>query len=120
MTDTAGEIRHENGLLDAALDAIAAADVDVVMHAHRSDRDFERNADLVGEPVWLRQIESPRPVGELGAGAPGGALPAGEHQPMLTSHPNRRRQQVEQAVQREPERVVQALRAWMAEDEVGS
>jgi hypothetical protein len=26
-------MRHENGLLDAALDAIAAADVDVVMDA---------------------------------------------------------------------------------------
>src|SRR4051812_17906995 len=76
------------------------------------------SADLVGEPVWLRQIEQPRPVGELAAG-PGGALGAG-HEPMLTSHPNRRRQQVEQAVQREPERVVQALRAWMAEDEAGS
>jgi flagellar M-ring protein FliF len=78
------------------------------------------SADLVGEPVWLRQIESPRPVGELGAGGVAGALPGGEHQPLLTSHPNRRRQQVEQAVQREPDRVVQALRAWMAEDETGS
>jgi flagellar M-ring protein FliF len=74
------------------------------------------SADLIGEPVWLNQIESPRPVGELSAGG-AGALGEG-HEPMLTSHPNRRRQQVEQAVQREPERVVQALRAWMAEDEV--
>jgi flagellar M-ring protein FliF len=74
------------------------------------------SADLIGEPVWLNQIESPRPVGELSAGG-GGALTEGGHEPMLTSHPNRRRQQVEQAVAREPERVVQALRAWMAEDE---
>jgi flagellar M-ring protein FliF len=71
------------------------------------------DADLIGEPVWLRQIESPRPVGELGAGL--GGDPA--TQPMLTSNPNRRRQQIEQAVQREPERVVQALRAWMSEDD---
>src|SRR3954447_6735036 len=68
------------------------------------------SSDLIGEPVWLRSIEQPRPVAELAAG---------DHatQPMLTSNPNRRRQQVEQAVQREPERVVQALRGWMAEDE---
>src|SRR5204862_5300739 len=56
------------------------------------------SADLIGEPVWLNQIESPRPVGELTAG--GGALDAHGTQPLLTSHPNRRRQQVEQAVQR--------------------
>src|SRR3954463_1264016 len=37
------------------------------------------SADLIGEPVWLNQIESPRPVGELSAGADG-------HEPMLTSH----------------------------------
>ena len=32
-TDAAGQMRHENALLDTALDAIAAADVDVVMDA---------------------------------------------------------------------------------------
>src|SRR3954471_13857928 len=68
------------------------------------------SSDLIGEPVWLRQIEQPRPVAELAAGHDA-------TQPMLTSNPNRRRQQVEQAVNREPERVVQALRGWMAEDE---
>src|SRR3954468_19294642 len=68
------------------------------------------SSDLIGEPVWLRSIEQPRPVAELAAGDHGA-------QPMLTSNPNRRRQQVEQAVNREPERVVQALRGWMAEDE---
>src|SRR5947209_7580649 len=76
-------------------------------------------ADLMGEPVWLSQIESPRPVGELSAGGTH-ALAGGSEAGLLTSAPNRRRQQVEQAVSREPERVVQALRAWMAEDEVSS
>src|SRR3954452_8452920 len=66
------------------------------------------SSDLIGEPVWLRQIEQPRPVAELAAG---------HDTAHLTSNPNRRRQQVEQAVNREPERVVQALRGWMAEDE---
>src|SRR3954471_14369902 len=68
------------------------------------------SSDLIGEPVWLRQIEQPRPVAELAAGHDA-------THPMLPSNPNRRRQQVEQAVNREPERVVQALRGWMAEDE---
>src|SRR4051794_37915549 len=48
--------------------------------------------DLLGEPVWLHQIEQPRALGELGAGAggPAGALT----DPMLTTNPNRRRQQI--------------------------
>jgi flagellar M-ring protein FliF len=75
-------------------------------------------ADLVAEPTWLTQIDAPRPVGQLAAGAAG---PGGQMgtltEPLLTNHPNRRRQQIDQAVQREPDRVVQALRSWMAEDE---
>jgi flagellar M-ring protein FliF len=74
------------------------------------------NADLMAEPTWLSQIEAPRPVGQLAAGGPDTATMA-LHEPMLTNHPNRRKQQIDQAVQREPDRVVQALRSWMAEDE---
>ena len=33
--EPAREIADQHGVLDAALDAVAAADVDVVMHAHR-------------------------------------------------------------------------------------
>jgi flagellar M-ring protein FliF len=74
-------------------------------------------SDLVAEPTWLNQIDMPRPVGALAAGdGMGGGLTA-LHEPMLTNHPNRRKQQIDQAVQREPDRVVQALRSWMAEDE---
>jgi flagellar M-ring protein FliF len=79
------------------------------------------NSDLVGEPVWLNQIDAPRPIGQLAAGgaaAHGGGGHAGAlTEPLLTNNPNRRKQQIDQAVQREPERVVQALRAWMAEDD---
>src|SRR3954470_13540595 len=74
------------------------------------------NADLMAEPTWLSQIEAPRPVGQLAAGGPDMATMA-LHEPMLTNHPTRRKQQIDQAVQREPDRVVQALRSWMAEDE---
>src|SRR5256885_13418842 len=70
------------------------------------------DADLMGEPVWLRSIEAPRPVGELAAGGglseqPTQLLPAGQS----------RRHVVEQVVEKEPERVVQALRTWMAEED---
>ena len=46
--EPAGEIAAEHGVLDAALDAVAAAHVYVVMHAHRRHRNLKRNADLVG------------------------------------------------------------------------
>ena len=46
-TDAAGEMRHENALLDAALDAIAAADVDVVMDADIVGGNSQRAGDLV-------------------------------------------------------------------------
>jgi flagellar M-ring protein FliF len=65
-------------------------------------------ADLLGEPVWLRQIDSPRSLAELTA--------AGDEpvESLLTAGPAVRRQ-VEDAVNREPERVAQTLRAWMEE-----
>jgi flagellar M-ring protein FliF len=86
----------------------------VTRHLRRREQ-----GDLIGEPVWLNQINSPRPVGQLAAGDPAllGAGGHASHDPLLTNNPNRRRQQIEQAVQREPDRVVQALRSWMAEDD---
>ena len=42
------QIAAQHRVLDAALDAVAAADIDVVMHAHRGGRNFQRHADLVG------------------------------------------------------------------------
>ena len=47
--EPARQIAGDHRVLDAALDAVAAADVDVVMHAHRGGRDFQRQADLVGD-----------------------------------------------------------------------
>jgi flagellar M-ring protein FliF len=69
------------------------------------------DADLLGEPVWLRQLEGPRPVGALAAG---GGL---DQQPtQAIGNSQSRRHVVEQVVEKEPERVVQALRSWMAEE----
>src|ERR1700684_1484606 len=41
-------MRHQHSLLDAALDAVAAADVDVLMHADAIRRYPQRTRDLVG------------------------------------------------------------------------
>ncbi len=60
---------------------------------------------LMGEPMWLRQIEAPRSLSELEAAqatAGGGTLDP--------------RQKVEDAVRKEPERVAAQVRNWLSED----
>ena len=42
------QMRHQHGLLDAALDAVAAADIDILMHAHAIGGNPQRARDLVG------------------------------------------------------------------------
>ncbi|ADB48474.1 flagellar basal-body MS-ring/collar protein FliF [Conexibacter woesei] len=71
------------------------------------------NETLAGEPTWLREIESPRTLAELERFeepvAPTQVLP-------LRSPENAARMQVEELVERDPERVAQHVRAWMQED----
>src|SRR3954465_11503320 len=74
------------------------------------------DADLLGEPVWLRQLEGPRPVGALGAG---GGIDMADQATQVLPTGQSRRHMVEQVVEKEPERVVQALRTWMAEEDAG-
>lgn len=68
---------------------------------------------LAGEPTWLREIEAPRTLAELERleepVAPTRVLP-------LRSPENPARMQVEELVERNPERVAQQVRAWMQED----
>jgi len=68
---------------------------------------------LAGEPTWLREIEAPRTLAELERFeepvAPTQVLP-------LRSPENPARMQVEELVERDPERVAQHVRAWMQED----
>lgn len=68
---------------------------------------------LAGEPTWLREIESPRALSELERFqepvAPTRVLP-------LRSPENPARMQVEELVERDPERVAQHVRAWIQED----
>ena len=63
--------------------------------------------------MWLRSIDSPRPSAAQASGEGGrGAAPTQALPPAQT-----RRHVVEQVVEKEPERVVQALRTWMAEED---
>jgi flagellar M-ring protein FliF len=74
---------------------------------------------LMGQPVWLREIEAPTTVAELEAGGgyrlgPGAddASGSGRRQ----REPNPIRGELEEMIDHEPERVAQQVRAWMNED----
>jgi len=69
---------------------------------------------LAGEPTWLSEIQAPRTLAELER------LEADDHPTHV--HPLRTpeqpaRLQVEDLVERDPDRVAQQVRAWMAEDD---
>jgi flagellar M-ring protein FliF len=72
---------------------------------------------LMGEPVWLREIEAPTTVAELEAGGgyrlgPGDSAAGGR----ARSEGNPMRGELESMIDSEPERVAQQVRAWMNED----
>jgi flagellar M-ring protein FliF len=66
---------------------------------------------LVGEPVWLRELESPTTLAELEQSG-GVAAPA---PPRPQSRASQVHREVEDLVSREPDRVAQQVRAWMHE-----
>jgi flagellar M-ring protein FliF len=70
---------------------------------------------LLGEPVWLREIESPTTLAELERGdyrdEDTMALPRARR-----PEANPVRGELEELVDREPERVASQVRAWMMED----
>ena len=74
----AREIAREHRMLDAALDAVAAAHVHVLMHAHAIERHAQGARDLVGE---LRHLDRGPHVQHL---APG--IPARHHAEGLDRH----------------------------------
>jgi flagellar M-ring protein FliF len=69
---------------------------------------------LAGEPTWLSEIQAPRTLAELER------LEADDHpthvRPLRTPE-QPARLQVEELVERDPDRVAQQVRAWMAEDD---
>jgi flagellar M-ring protein FliF len=65
-----------------------------------------------GQPTWLRELATPRPLAAL---ASGGEEPPTEVK-RLRSPVNVPKRQVEELVERDPDRVAQQVRAWMNED----
>ena len=80
-------------------------------------RHLRRREDekLLGQPVWLREIESPTSLAELERGLDGYdetmALPR-----VRRPETNPVRAELEELVDREPERVAHQVRAWMNEE----
>jgi flagellar M-ring protein FliF len=73
---------------------------------------------LMGEPVWLREIEAPTTIAELEAGG-GYRLGTGadaEATARVRRETNPVRGELEELIDTEPERVAQQVRAWMNEE----
>jgi flagellar M-ring protein FliF len=72
--------------------------------------------DFAGRPTWLRELETPRPLSELEAQTQMVDLDGPAVVARLRAPLNVARQQVEELVDRDPERVASQLRQWMTED----
>jgi flagellar M-ring protein FliF len=70
----------------------------------------KREREPFGEPTWLSELEAPRPLAALADPSPPVEIAA------LQPHVGVARRQIEDLVQRDPDRVAQHLRAWMNED----
>ncbi len=69
----------------------------------------KREGEALGEPVWLREITAPQPLAALEGGM---MAPTAQ----LERPRNDIRRRAEEIAAKEPEKVAQQLRAWMAED----
>ena len=67
---------------------------------------------FAGQPTWLRELETPRPLAALASGATR-TRPTSSGCARRSTSPKR---QVEELVERDPDRVAQQVRAWMSED----
>jgi flagellar M-ring protein FliF len=67
---------------------------------------------FAGQPTWLRELETPRPLAALASGADEDPTAVKR----LRSPVNVPKRQVEELVERDPDRVAQQVRAWMSED----
>jgi flagellar M-ring protein FliF len=73
------------------------------------------NEAFQGVPTWLRELEAPRSLAELEAGVDLNGEPSGKFK-QLHSPINVARQQVDDLVDRDPERVAAEVRRWYNED----
>jgi flagellar M-ring protein FliF len=75
---------------------------------------------FAGQPTWLRELEAPRTLASLEQRQAGnaGVVSGPDTAVMALKSPvNVARRQVEDLVERDPERVAQQVRAWMTEEE---
>jgi flagellar M-ring protein FliF len=74
--------------------------------------------NFAGQPTWLRELEAPRTLASLERRQQGGNTVAANPTEVmaLRSPVNVARRQVEDLVERDPERVAQQVRAWMSEE----
>jgi flagellar M-ring protein FliF len=75
--------------------------------------------NFAGQATWIRELESPRTLASLEQRQSGGTTMVGGEPTevmALKSPVNVARRQVEDLVERDPERVAQQVRAWMSED----
>jgi flagellar M-ring protein FliF len=103
-----GIVTNIGGPLKYAGLAIALLAFLFFMSRHLKKRE---NEQLMGEPVWLRELEHPMPISQLDGRPVSPVLP--ERQPVPESLA---RLQMDDIVSKEPERVAQQVRAWMSED----
>ena len=88
------QMRHQHGLLDAALDAVAAADVDILMHAHAIGGNPQRARDLIGV---FRHLDRRPDVEHLAPGIPGRGDAEGLDRNGGTASPGHAKRQVTRA-----------------------
>jgi flagellar M-ring protein FliF len=72
--------------------------------------------EFAGQPTWLRELEQPRSLAEIEAQTQMADLDGPAVVQRLKAPVNVARQQVEELVDRDPERVASQIRQWMTED----
>lgn len=72
----------------------------------------ENESFIGGQPTWLRELEAPRPLSALELTE----APQPTQVMQLQAPVNPAKRQIEDLVERDPDRVAQQVRAWMSED----
>jgi flagellar M-ring protein FliF len=75
-----------------------------------------REAENLGTPAWLTTIEEPMSLAQLEARTHGDYLDAASSAMLPPRVPDASLHQLDQLMEREPERVAAQVKAWMAED----
>ena len=76
----------------------------------------KREGENLGTPSWLTEIEEPMTLAQLEQRTTGGALDNASVTMLPPRVPDASLHQLDQLMEREPERVAAQVKAWMAED----